>query len=200
MQDWGLTKQELKLLRTLNTPQKIQDFLDKKVAYNQEEHGDTCRSPRVVMRTRKAHCIEGALFAAAAMRVNGMQPLIVDLSAKRDLDHVIAVFKQNGLWGAISKSQYLTLQYRDPVFKTLRELVMSYFVFYNNKRGSKTLRSYSVPVNMKRFDKTAWMTREDDLWDIGNALFDIPHTDVLPKTVRVQLRPLQKNFMRLDEQ
>jgi hypothetical protein len=197
-QTWGLTKQELRILKQLNTPRKIQDFLDTKLAYNYEEKRETCRSPRVVLRERSAHCMEGALLAAAAMRVNGMEPLIVDLAAKRDHDHIIAVFKQHGRWGAISKSRFLTLQYRDPVYRTLRELAMSYFAFYNNMQGSKTLRSYSQPINLKRYDHLDWMTSEEDLWDIGNSLFDLPHTELVTAEMTKTLRPLSKAFMKAD--
>jgi hypothetical protein len=195
---WGLSGAEWRLLHSLNTPQKIQAFLDKKIRYNEEQHGETCRSPRVVLRSRRAHCIEGAMLAAAALRVNGHKPLIIDLAAKQDYDHVICVFKQEGHWGAISQSRYFTLQWRDPVFRTLRELCLSYFSFYNNLRGQKTLVSYSSPLNLKRFDGQNWMISEENLWDIGNYLFTIKHYNLYPKKLRPHLRSLSMQFVQAD--
>jgi len=196
--DYDLTKQELSVMRRLNTAQKIQDFMEQRFKYNKELTGETCRSPRAVLRTRTAHCIEGALFAAACFRVNGMKPLIVDMSAKRDHDHVIAVFKQDDLWGAVSYSQFNSLQWRDPVFRNLRELALSYFPFYYNYNRSKTLQSYSKPVNLKRFDKIKWMTSEKNLWDIGNYLFEIKHYTLYPEGVKKSIRPMDKNIVAFD--
>ncbi len=122
------TKKELKTLRALKTPQDIQRYLDS-LAYN---HHDECRSPRYVMRNRRAHCFDGALFAAAALRVQGHPPLLVDLRAVNDDDHVLAVFSKGRCWGAIAKSNFTTIQYREPVYRTLRELAMSYFDLYFN--------------------------------------------------------------------
>jgi hypothetical protein len=192
------TAAERALFSRLSTPKKIQDYLDRSLAYNAEQDGETCRSPRHVIKTRRAHCIEGALLACAALRYHGHKPLIVDLEGKQDFDHVICVFKQNGYWGAISKSAYHTLGWRDPVFKTLRELALSYFVFYNNKRGSKTLHTVSVPVDVSRFDKINWITTDDNLWDIGNYLFTVKHSKLIPDEHRKHLRPLSKHFMRAD--
>lgn len=169
---------ELALLRRLSTPAKIQRFLDA-LGYNKEEGGETCRSPRRVMRDRLAHCIEGALFAAAALRVQGFPPLIVDLEAVRDDDHILAVFRQRGHWGAVAKSNYSGLRFRDPVYRTLRELVMSYFEHYYNPKKEKTLRTYSRPVNLSRFDRIHWMTTEEDLWKISEYLTTIRHARLI---------------------
>ena len=170
-----LTTQETRLLRNLSTPWKIQNFLNS-IPYNTEPDGDTCRSPRRVMRDRTAHCFEAALFAAAALRVNGAPPLILDLVAVRDTDHVIAIYKMDGCWGAVAQSNYSGLRFREPVYRTLRELAMSYFEDYYNPRGEKTLRQYSRPVNLKRFDALNWMTAEEDVWEIPEYLVEIPHT------------------------
>ena len=148
----GLNQRELAVLRQLSTPAKIQRFLDEDIGYNKEHEGDTFRSPRRVLRDRTAQCVEGALFGAAALRVNGFPPLVVDLEAVRDDDHVLAVFRHHGCWGAIAKSNYAGLRFREPVYRTLRELVVSYFEHYYNPGGEKTLRTYSRPVNLKRFD------------------------------------------------
>ena len=126
--------------------------------------------------------MDGALFAAAALRVQGRPPLILDLEAEHDDDHVLAVFKAKHGWGAIGRSNYSGLRYREPVYRTIRELVMSYFESYFNLRRQKTLRNYSRPVNLARFDPIHWMTTEEDVWDIPNHLVRIPHTKIAPET------------------
>jgi hypothetical protein len=166
-----------KLLRKLSTPEKIQRYLDD-LPYNKEKDGETCRSPRLVLEHNTAHCFEGALFAAAALRVNGRRPLILDLESVRDDDHVIAVYRSNGCWGAVAKSNYAGLQFRSPVYRTLRELALSYFEHYYNLRGEKTLRAYSRPVNLARFDPIDWMTTEEPLWAIADYLCTIKHTRI----------------------
>ncbi len=177
-----VTRAETAALRRLNTPERIQDFLDSEVAYNKELKGETIRSPRRVLRDRTGHCFEGALLAAAAFRVNGHPPLILDLEAVRDDDHVLAVFRRHNCWGAIAKSNYTGLRFREPVYRTLRELAMSYFESYFNLQREKTLRRYSRPVNLRRFDNIDWMTTEQDLWPISNHLVKIPHTPLLTPT------------------
>lgn len=178
MNPWGLTPAETRALGRLKTPERIQRFLDEEIGYN---HGETVRSPRRVLRDRIAHCMEGALFAAAALRVNGFPPLLLDLEAVRDDDHVLAVFRRRGLWGSIAKSNYAGLRCREPVYRTLRELVMSYFEHYFNEAREKTLRNYSRPVNLGRFDRIGWMTAEEDLWPVCEYLVKIPHTALLPR-------------------
>lgn len=171
-----LTPQEVSLLKSLNRPEKIQHFLDEQVAYNKEV---TCRSPRRVLRDRVAHCAEGAFLAAAALRANGNAPIIIDLITVRDDDHLLTVFQEDGRWGAIGKSNYAGLRYREPVYRTLRELVMSYYEHYYNLDGEKTLRGYSRPVNLTRFDSIHWMTTEEDLWPICEYLCTISHARLL---------------------
>ena len=179
MVDSAFTPAELAVFRKLNSPEKIQRFLDCDLAYNKEPDGNTCRSPRGVLRERTAHCMEGALFGAAALRMLGHPPLLLDLEAVRDDDHVLAIFRQRGHWGAIAKSNYSGLRYREPVYRTLRELVMSYFEHYYNHRREKTLRRYSRPVNLKRFDSMGWMTAEEDVWAIPEYLCEISHRPIL---------------------
>ena len=159
----NLSSQELRLLRGLSTPHRIQKYLDE-LPYNKERDGETCRSPRRVLRDQTAHCFEGALLAAAALRANGRPPFILDLESVRDDDHVIAIYRDYDCWGAIAKSNYSGLRFREPVYRSLRELVMSFFEHYYNLQGEKTLRAFSRPVNLKRFDRTACMTAEKDLW------------------------------------
>jgi len=176
---------ERAVFRRLNTPEKIQHFLDHEVAYNKEADGPTCYSPRRELRERKAHCMEGALFGAAALREIGYPALLLDLEAVRDDDHVLAIFRHEGCWGAIAKSNYSGLRYREPVYRGLRELAMSYFEHYYNLRREKTLRNYSRPVNLRRFDSVHWMTAEEDLWAIPEYLTTIHHTPLVgPRVAR----------------
>jgi Transglutaminase-like superfamily len=183
-EDFGLSRQETALLKTLRTPEKIQRFLDEEVRYNKEPAGPTCRSPRRVLRDRVAHCIEGAMLAAAALRVQGLPPLILDMEAARDDDHLLALFRYQGYWGAVAKSNYSGLRFRDPVFRNIRELVLSYYELYYNLEGEKSLSAYSRPVNLSRFDPIGWMTAEEELWEINDYLCAIPHTPVRPPGLR----------------
>ncbi len=175
--------QELRALRRLKSPALVQRFLDE-LPYNPRS---TCRSPRRVLRDGAAHCMEGALLAAAALRVGGFEPLLVDLEAVDDDDHVLAVYRVHGHWGAIAKSNYSGLRFREPVYRTLRELVMSYFEHYFNRRGRKTLRTFSRPVNLRRFDRIGWMVAEGDLWEIPEYLAGVGHRPVLTKAMEVRL-------------
>ena len=188
-------KHERKILSVLTTPAKIQRFLDEEIAYNQEPDGATCYAPRVVLTKRQAHCMEGALFAAMALRRLGHAPLLVDLEAVRDSDHVLAVFKANGRWGALAKSDFAGLRSREPVYHNIRELAMSYFEHYYNAAGEKTLRGFSRPVNLSRFDRSVqWMTTHEPLWAIPEHLCEIPHTKILPSKLT---QPLAKMDRRL---
>jgi hypothetical protein len=175
------TRGERALLGRIKAPELIQRFLDA-LPYNTDEQ---CRSPRRVMRDRVAHCMEGALFGAAALRFQGYGCRILDMMAVRDDDHVIALFRRHGCWGAVAKSNFSGLRFREPVYRTLRELVMSYFEGYYNEAGEKTLRLYSRPVDLRRFDASEWMTTERDLEVIGDYLNAIGHTRILtPAMVR----------------
>ena len=185
---FDLTKKEACLLYSLTTPRKIQDFLET-VPANQGHGSDTCRSPREVLRTHKAHCIEGALLAALALRLHGFPPLIVDMeSSINDLDHVIAVYRMQDRWGAISKTNHAVLRYRDPVYKTIRELIMSYFHEYTDDEGRKTLRTFSRPVNLARFDRLGWATSEKNVWYIPEHLRNIKHTPLCSRSQIALLR------------
>jgi len=183
----AFTPAERRVFQRLRTPARIQRFVDDDIAYNKERGGATCYSPRLVLRHRAAHCMEGALFAAAALRQLGYPPLLLDLESIHDDDHVLAIFKTRGHWGAIAKSNYSGLRYREPVYRTLRELVMSYFEHYFNLRREKTLRRYSNPVNLRRFDRQGWMTAENDVWMIPEYLTEIAHRAVLPRALETRL-------------
>lgn len=176
----GLPLDVWRTLRALRTPHGIQRFLDEKLAYDLEPDGPRCRSPLVTLRDGVAHCMGGALVGAAALRALGYPPLIVDLEAIRDDDHVLAVYRgPDGAWGAVAKSNYAGLRSREPVYRTLRELVMSYFEHYYNLKGEKTLRNFSKPVDLSRFDRMNWMSREEDVWEIPEYLVTIKHQPVL---------------------
>jgi len=186
----SLTPAERACLRRLATPEKLQRFLDD-LAYNTEPGGVTCRSPRRVLRDRVAHCMEGALLGAAALLVQGQPPLVLDLEAERDSDHVIVLYRRHGCWGAVAKSDFSGLRFRAPVYATLRELALSYYENYFNLRGERTLRRYSRPVNLHRFDQTDWLTAERPVWEIPTYLLQIPHRELLP-------RAAAKRFTRVD--
>jgi hypothetical protein len=187
----GFSAQERQFLRRLSSPEKIQWFLDCEIGYNKEKEGPTCRSPRRVLRDRVAQCLEGALFGAAALRVQGFAPLLLDLEAVRDDDHELAIYRVRGHWGAIAKSNFAGLRFREPAYRSLRELVMSYFEHYYNDSGEKTLRAYSRPVNLSRFDRIGWMTAEQDLWEISDYLCGIRHRPLLT-------RPIERRLYRVD--
>jgi len=174
---WGFAPRELRALRALRTPWGVQRALEA-MPYHL---APTAWSPRRVLAERTAHCLEGAIFAAAALRVLGFPPLLLDLEAVQDTDHVLAVFRSDGHWGAIGKSNFSGLRFRPPVFRTIRELVMSYFEGYINLRGDRTLRAHSRPVDLGRFDRShpGWMTSAGDLWFIPEHLVGVPHTRLL---------------------
>lgn len=187
----GFSRSERLLFRRLDTAKKIQDFLNA-MPINREPEGDTCLSPRSVLRERRAHCIEGAMLAAAIFRHHGQPPLIVDMEATRDdADHVIAVFRRQGHWGAVSKTNHPVLRYREPVYRTIRELIMSYFHEYTPVGGDrKTLRTYSRPVDLSRFDRIGWMTREGSVWEVPEYLCEIKHFPVANRSQIAGLRRL----------
>lgn len=187
-QNFGLDVQETLLFRRLDTPARIQDYLNS-IPSNPEPDGDTCRSPRFVIRTNTAHCIEGAMFAAAVLWYHGRRPLLLDLKANdHDADHVVALFKEEGRWGAISKVNHGVLRYREPVYRDLRELAMSYFhEYFNNDTGKKTLRSFSQAFDLSRFG-AAWITAEGDLWEIANSLDESRHEKLLTRGMISRLR------------
>ena len=136
-----------------------------------------------MLRENTAHCFEGAIFAAAALRANGYPPLILDLEAEHDTDHVVAVYQVKGGWGAVAKSNYTSCRYREPVYRTLRELAMSYFDTYFNLRRQRTLRRYSRPINLQRFDDQRWMTTDKSIWFIVYYLLEIPHYKLLTRAM-----------------
>ncbi len=182
---------EWQLLKEFNTPEKIQTFLES-IPFNHERNGETCMSPVRVLAENKAHCIEGAMLACVCLIMHGQKPLIVNLKVDDDdYDHIITIFTQNGYYGAISKTNHAVLRYRDPVYKTLRELVMSYYhEYFLVTNGRKTLLGYTKPINMRRFG-TKWITAKENLWDIAEKIYDTPYISVVPKNNKRYIRPAQ---------
>ncbi len=193
----GLTADEGAVLRTLKTPQQVQEFVIGLHA-NFEEGGDCLRSVRGVLRHRQAHCIEAAFTAACALWLQGEPPLIMDHTAKGDSDNVIAMFKRDGCWGAISKSNHVWLRWRDPVYRSPRELAISYFHEYTAKHR-KTLRTYSVPVDLRRFPTPLWVTNDEDCWDVGAALCDVRHYPLITAAQARRLTPRDATELRADD-
>ncbi len=184
---WG--KPELKTLSRLDSPIKIQAFLDE-LHYSDEER---YRCPRSVLRDRTAHCFDGAVFAAAALQHLGYPPLILNLFANdRDDEHLLALYKQYGRWGAVAKSNFVGLRFREPIHRTLRELVLSYFEVYYNVEREKTLRSYTRPLNLKSFDHINWMTDDAAMEVIALRLEDFRKIPLITARMAAALSPVDE--------
>ena len=187
--DRVLTKSERREITQLATPNKIQAFLDG-FPYRAEE---AYRCPLRVFRQRIAHCFDGALFAAAALRRLGHLPLVLEmLPNDRDDDHMLALYKRDGHWGAVAKSNFVGLRFREPIYRTLRELVMSYFEEFYNLEREKTLRGYTVPLDLKAFDRFKWMTSDEPLERIGKQLDKV-------RKVRLLTRRMVTSLSLMDE-
>jgi hypothetical protein len=193
----GLTTDEGRVLRALKTPERVQEFVIGLRA-NFEEEGDMLRSVRGVLRHREAHCIEAAFTAACALWLQGEPPLLMDLTAKGDSDHVVTLFRRDGCWGAISKSNHVWLRWRDPIYRSPRELAMSYMHEYTNK-AKKTLRTYSVPVDLRRFPTGMWVTNAEDCWEVGAALCDVRHYPLVTPAQARRLMPRDATELRADD-
>ena len=183
-----LTPPEQAIFKKLSTPQKIQNYLDT-LPINFEMTGETCMSPRATIRAKTAHCIEGAFLAAAALAYHDHKPLLMDFQTHPDdEDHVVALFRQNGRWGAISKTNHAILRYRDPVYATPRELALSYFHEYLMWDGRKSLVAYSNPFDLRRYRPEKWVTTEKSLVWLADALDDAKHLPLVPKKNRRLIR------------
>jgi hypothetical protein len=176
----NLSQDARKFLTSLNTPSKIQDYLES-IPFNHEKSGETCMPPIRVLQEKKAHCMEGAILASLCLMLQKREPLILSLRVlSSDYDHVLALYKENGYWGAISKTNHAVLGFRDPIYKTVRELALSYFhEYFLLTTGEKTLRGYSRPMNLKRFGST-WVSSDVDLFEIAEAIYDMPHKTIIP--------------------
>ncbi|HEY8555553.1 MAG TPA: hypothetical protein VIL43_13585 [Burkholderiales bacterium] len=195
--DLGLTAAEVALLRRQSTPSKLQAFVNA-IPINFEPDGDTCYSVRQVLRYRRAHCIEAALVAACALWLNGEPPLVLDMRAEGDWDHVVALFRRNGLWGAIAKSNHVALRGRDPVYRTLRELVLSYFHEYHNEQGERTLREYSRAFDLSTLPPELWVSG-DGAWEVERRIDLAPHYRLFPRTQQRYLTPIDAMQWRAKE-
>ncbi len=189
------TKEEVSLFKKLNTPAKIQDFLDD-MPQNFEIPKETYYSPRICLQKNMAHCFEGACLAAAILEFHGRKPWLLDLRVKKgrgDVDHVVTLFKEEGHWGAISKTNHNCLRWRDPIYKSVRELVMSFYhEYFGTESGLKNLRDYAGPVNLEKYPKKDWRTSEESLVDLVDYLDDLPHISIMPKVQEKFLRRASK--------
>jgi hypothetical protein len=215
------SSQEVQLFKRLNTPSKVQDYLNS-LKFNFEKNGETCMSPRFVIKNKTAHCMEGAMLAAAILEFHGYKPWVIDLRSIKpgDDDHVVAVFKQFSYYGAISKTNHAVLRYREPIYKTVRELVLSYFHEYFLKDGRKTLREYSDIFDLSFFDKIGnlhplpnpppslhrgegirqdWRTSEENIFEIPAALDKIKHYKILSSAQIKNLRKADKIEIKAGE-
>jgi hypothetical protein len=199
-EDLGLTKAEFALLQRLSTPQKIQAYVNT-IPTNHEIGGETIHSVRSVIHHRRAHCIEGAMFAACALWVHGDAPLVMRLNcADSDYPHVVALFRRSTGWGAISKTNGAVLRYRDPIYRSLRELALSYFHEYADKHGRKTLRSYTRAFDMRRFSVERWVVNGNDCQEVEDTLSRLPSSplvSVQQRRVLTRLDPFQRKSFKL---
>ena len=194
MNKYRYTEKEIKLFKKLNSPHKIQNYINS-LHFNFDEKWSSCMSPRKVIEQKKADCIEGALLASAILEFHGYKPIILDLRSLKkpyDYDHVVAIFKSGKYFGAISKTNHAVLRYREPVYKNIREIVMSYFNEYFLGNGQKTLREYSVPVNMNYFNKINWRTTESSLSEVMTHLDKVRHIKILNSNQIKNLRKADK--------
>ena len=190
----------IRILRALDTPKKIQDFLET-IRIPSPRTKETCKSPLRVLEARTANCMEGAVVAAAALQMHGERPLVIDLeTTKEDDAHVIAPFRLGGSWGALSHTNHAVLRFREPIYRNIRELVMSYFHEYFLESGKKTLRSYSPPINLSRFGRRRWITAREDLWEIPNYLASSRHIPILTRKQMQTLRtadPIERKILTM---
>jgi hypothetical protein len=191
-----LTPAERRMFSRLDTPQKIQAFIEK-LPPNFELKGETYMSPRRALKARTVHCAEGAVFAAAVLAYHGHPAWLMDIRAlPSDQDHIVTLFKERSLWGAISKTNHAVLRWRDPIYRSPRELAMSYAHEYNLDFGKKSMLAYSKPFSLMRYAPKRWVTAEDDLDWMMDALDQSPHEPVAPphalkrrrRSTRVELK------------
>lgn len=182
---------EFKIFKKYNTPAKIQDFINS-IPINFEIGRETYYRPLQTLKHNKAHCMEGALLASSMLWYHGYKPLLLDLKTSNyDVDHVVALFKKDNYWGAISKSNHNVLRYRDPVYKSIRELAMSYFNEYFDKKRNKSLRSYSKPFSLLKYPDS-WVIDKSHAWDIVYDIDSSLHLEIIPKNIIKNLRPVDK--------
>ncbi|OGN30038.1 MAG: hypothetical protein A3A33_01420 [Candidatus Yanofskybacteria bacterium RIFCSPLOWO2_01_FULL_49_25] len=198
----NLSPLEHQILKKLFSPARIQDYLNT-LPINFEPEGDTALSPRRVMREKRAHCAEGALLAAVALWYHGEPPLVLDLeSSRHDFDHMVAVFRRRGHWGAIGKTNHAVLRYREPVYESIHELVMSFFHEYFTDDGKKTLRTYSDPIDLSKYKNQSWITSEKNIWPVVDFVIERPHYEIVSREMIAGFRkadPIERKAGRLVE-
>src|ERR1035438_555697 len=176
-----LTPAEHRAFARLDSPQKIQTFIEK-LPPNFELKGDTCMSPRSVLKTRTAHCAEAAVLAVAALIYHGKPAWLMDIQAlPSDQDHIVTLFRERGLWGAISKTNHAVLRWRDPIYRSPRELAMTYAHEYNLDYGKKSMVAFSRPFSLARYAPARWLITPDDLDWLMEAVDASPHQPVAPQ-------------------
>jgi hypothetical protein len=197
-----LESEERRVFQKLDSPRKIQDFLDT-LPINFELKCETYMSPRRVLREKTAHCFEGALFAAAVVAYHGGEPLLMDIQTVRDDDdHVVTLTRVGKYWGSISKTNHAILRYRDPIYRDSREVAMSYFNEYSLNDGSKTMRAFSTPFDLSRYAPEKWVTAEEDLFWLADKVDSIRHFPTVPKNYVRKLRKtdvIERTILELEE-
>jgi hypothetical protein len=189
----ALAEAEPQTLARLATPEKIQAFLDD-IPYSTDP---IYRCPLRVLRERVAHCFDGAMFAAAMLRRIGYPPLVLEMTSNgRDDVHLLALYKRDDHWGALAKSNFVGLRFREPVYRNLRELVMSYFEQYYNLEREKTLRGYTIPLNLKAYDKIEWMTQDEPMDLIADRLDEVRRFSLLTQSMVDGLQPVDERTYR----
>lgn len=189
-----LTDAERAEVAGCTTPFRVQEFLDQ-IAY---DGADRNRSPLGVIRERHSHCLDGGLLGAALLRRLGYRPQVLDMWPEpgTDDDHVLAVFQVDGYWGAVAKSNFVNLRFREPVFRTLRELILSYFENFFNVEGQKTLRSFTLPVDLRRYDAADWETNERTVDAIEERLKQMRRIAVINERQRALLSPVDARTLQ----
>ena len=196
----GLAAAEYALLKRLRTPQDVQAFLDS-IPANHELNGETVQSVREVLRKRCAHCIEGAFVASCALWIHGEVPLVMHLDCEdTDYPHVVTLFRRRGAWGAISKTNGPGLRFRDPVYRTLRELAMSYFHEYSDRLGRRTLRSHSVAFDLRRVSPSLWVTSDEPCEVAKDRIVELRHYPLIAnaqKRLVSRLSPFERKVAKI---
>jgi hypothetical protein len=198
LRDLDLSKAERTLLQRQSSPRKLQSFVNA-IPINFEPDGDSCFTVRQVLAHRRAHCIEAALVAACALWLNGDPPLVCDLRAEGDWDHVLALFRRGGLWGAIAKSNHLALRGRDPIYRSVRELALSYFHEYHNDRGERSLREYSRPFDLRSLDPAEWVTGDAGAWEAERRIDLSRHYRLYPSSQQRYITPIDAMQWRAND-
>jgi hypothetical protein len=174
------SKSEWRIIQSLRTPLQVQKFLCS-LAYNRELEKPTCLSFRKVARENQAHCLEAAISAAVILEQHNYPPLLISIESQDNLDHVLFLFRQNGLYGSIARSRDLGLHGRKPIFRTARDLVMSYFDPYIDKSGR--IKGYAV-ADLRELGNYDWRLSEKNVWKVERYLQEIPHREIKGSDIR----------------